>query len=125
MASVFPLTSYHTKRKALTDNTQTTIYTCGDENELAVDVTGLSVAAISAFADTATVEIFSTIENATFTLVFRGPVEADYPLQLEGLPVHMVVGDIIKVTATAGATHNLHVHLSGIKTTRAPKAAGA
>ncbi len=122
MSSVFPLAPYHTKSKALTDNTQTTVYTCGDEKELAFDVTGLSVVATTANADTCTLERFSAIDSATYTLVFKGVVEADFPLQLEGLPIHMVVGDIIKATATAGATHTLHVHISGVKTTRSPGA---
>ncbi len=122
MASVFPLANYHTKHKLLTVNTSVVIYTCGDHGELAFDWTAISVAAKTANADTCTVEIFSVIDNATYTIVFLGPVEADFPLQIELLPIHMVPGDIIKCTATAAATHNLDVHVSGVKTTRAPDA---
>jgi len=124
VASVFPLSLYFTKSVVLGTNAAITLYTCGAEQELAFDVTGISVAAASAFADTCTLERYSVIDNATYTLVYRGPVEADYPLQLEGLPIHMVVGDRIQATATAGATHALHAHISGIKTTRAPLARG-
>ncbi len=124
MASVFPLAGYFTKSVALSTNNATTIYTCGDEKELAFDVTGLSVAATTANADTCTLTRFSVIDNVTYTLVFLGSVEADFPLQVEGLPIHMVVGDIIKATATAGATHTLHAHISGVKTTRSTKSPG-
>jgi hypothetical protein len=119
MASVFPRTSYFTKHVALTTNALTTIYTCGDSQELAFDVTGLSVSATTAFADT--VSLYHTVGGTDWCLVFLGPVEADYPLQLEGLPIHLVPGDIIKAQATAGATHTLHVHLSGLRTTRTPE----
>ena len=125
MASVFPLSSYFTKSVALANNSQTILYTCGADKELAFDVTGLSIVAITANADTATLERFSVIDNATYTLVFKGPVEADFPLQIEGLPIHMVPGDIIYATATAGSTHTLHAHISGVKTTRSPKPPGA
>lgn len=120
MAAVQAAVNYYTKSVALANNSQTVLYTCGTDKELAFDVTGISVAATSANADTATLERYSVIDNATYTLVYRGPVEADYPLQLEGLPIHMVPGDIIYVTATAGATHALHAHVSGVKTTRTP-----
>ncbi len=120
MASVFPLANYFTKRVALTDNTLTTIYTCGDQGEIAFDVTGLSVTAITANADTCS--LYDTNGGTDWCLVFRGPVEVDFPLQLEGLPIHLVSGDIIKAQATAGATHTLHVHLSGVKMTRVPAA---
>ncbi len=118
MASVFPLSNYHTKRVALSTNNLTTIYTCGDEGELAYDVTGLSVSATTAFADTCS--LYDVNGGTAWCLVFKGPVEADYPLQLEGLPVHLIVGDIIKAQATNGAVHTLHVHLSGVKLTRSP-----
>jgi len=120
VSAVFPLTSYYTKSVALSSNALTTIYTCGEQQELAFDVTGISVAATSANADTCTIIRRQTLDSTDYTLVFLGPVEADYPLQLEGLPIHLVPGDIIKAQATAGATHTLHVHLSGIKTTRTP-----
>src|SRR5258708_3419932 len=105
MASVHPLSNYYTKHVALSSNAKTTIYTCGDNGELAFDVTGLSVSASTANADTCTLIHYTIVDTTEYTLVFLGPVEADYPLQLEGLPIHMVVGDIIKATATAGATH--------------------
>jgi hypothetical protein len=120
MASVFPLANYYTKHVAIADNTLDTIYTCGDQGELAFDVTGLSVTATTANADTCS--LYHTVGGTDFCLVFKGPVEADYPLQIEGLPIHMVPGDIIKAQATAGGTHTLHVHISGQKTTRSPKA---
>ncbi len=125
MSSVFPLAGYHTKSKALTTNNQTVLYTCNEQTELAFDVTGLSCAATTANADTCTFERYSIVDNVTYTLVFKGPVEADYPLQIEGLPIHMVPGDIIYATATAGATHTLHAHISGVKTTRSTKPLGA
>ena len=118
MASVFPLSNYYTKSLALSDNNLTTLYTCGDQSELAFDVTGLSVSATTANADTCSV--YHTVGGTNFCFVFKGPVEADFPLQIEGLPIHMVPGDIIKVQATAGATNALHAHISGIKTTRTP-----
>ncbi len=124
MASVFPLASYFTKSVVLSTNNQTILYTCGADKELSFDVTGLTVTAITVNADTATLERFSVVDNATYTLVFKGPVEADFPLQVEGLPVHMVPGDIIYATATAGATHTLHAHISGVKTTRSIKSPG-
>lgn len=122
MASVFPLANYHTKSVALSTTSLTTIYTCGDAQELAFDVTGLSAVASDGNADTVTFHRFSVIDNATYILVFHGAVEADFPLQIEGLPIHMVPGDIIKATATAGGTHTVHVHISGVKTTRSPDA---
>ncbi len=118
MSSVFPLANYHTKRVALTDNTLTTIYTCGDEGEIAYDVTGLSVTATTANADTCS--LYDRNGGTDWCLCFKGVVEADFPLQIEGLPIHLIAGDIIKAQATAGATHTLHVHLSGVKTVRAP-----
>ena len=118
MASVFPLANYYTKHLALADNTLDTVYTCGDQGELAFDVTGLSVSATTANADTCS--LYHTVGGTDFCLVFKGPVEADYALQLEGLPIHMQPGDVIKAQATAGGTHTLHVHLSGQKLTRSP-----
>ncbi len=118
MAAVFPLANYHTKHVALADNTLDTIYTCGDEGEIAFDVTGLSVTATTANADTCS--LYHNVGGTNFCLVFLGVVEADFSLQIEGLPIHMKVGDIIKAQATAGGTHTLHVHLSGQKTVRAP-----
>lgn len=120
MASVFPLANYYTLHKALSTNAETLIYTCGAQGELSFDVTGLSVSATTANSDTCTLVHYTLVDAVKYTLVFLGPVEADYPLQLEGLPIHMVVGDIIYATATAGATHTLHAHISGVKTTRAP-----
>jgi hypothetical protein len=121
MASVFPLANYYTKSAALADNNLTTIYTAGDEGELAFDVTGISVAASTANADTCTIIRHQARDNTDYTLVFKGPVEADFPLQIEGLPIHLSPGDIIKAQATAGATHTLHIHVTGQKTTRSPK----
>ncbi len=116
MASVFPLANYLTKHVALTDNNITTVYTNGDEGEVAFDVTGLSVAATTANADTCS--LYHASGGTDWVLVFKGPVEADFPLQLEGLPIHMKGTDAIKATASAGATHTLHVSLSGVKTVR-------
>ena len=118
MASVFPLANYFTKHLALTANSLTTLYTCGDEGELVFDVTGLSISATTANADTCS--IYHTVGGTDFCLVFRGPIEPDFPLQLEGLPIHMRSGEIIKVTPTAAATNTLHAHISGVKTTRGP-----
>lgn len=118
MAAVQPLANYHTKRVALTGNTLTTIYTCGDDGEIAYDVTGVLVSATTAFADTCS--LYDTSGGTDWCIVFKGPVEADFPLQIEGLPIHLVPGEVIKAQATAGATHTLHVHLSGVKTVRAP-----
>ncbi len=120
MASVFPLANYYTKHKLLSTATAVTVYTCGDEGEIAFDLTGISVSAKSAFADTCTVEIFSVVDNVTYTLVNLGPIEADFPLQLELIPIHMVKGDIVKCTGTGAATHNLDAHVSGVKTMRTP-----
>ncbi len=116
MASVFPLSSYVTKHVALSDNNLTTVYTNGDEGEVAFDVTGLSVAATAAFADTCS--LYHASGGTDWVLVFKGPVEADFPLQLEGLPIHLKGTDAIKATASAGATHTLHVSMSGVKTVR-------
>jgi hypothetical protein len=124
MASVFPLTSYDTKHVSLTTTAKTTIYTAGDQQELAFDVTGLSATASDGTADTVTFIHYTVVDATEYVLVFRGPVETDYPLQLEGLPIHMVPGDIIKATSTlATGSHPTHIHLSGIKTTRTPEAA--
>ncbi len=118
MASVFPLANYHTKNLALSANSLTTLYTCGDQGEIAFDVTGLSVSATTANADTCSV--YHTVGGTDFCLVFKGPVEADFPLQIEGLPIHMQAGDIIKVNPTAAASNALHAHISGVKIIRAP-----
>src|SRR5215469_9826977 len=107
MASVFPLASYFTKSLALSNTTKTTVYTCGDQGELGFDVTGLAAVASDA---------------SEYVLVFNGAVETDYPLQLEGLPIHLVPGDAIKATSNgAFGAHPTHVHISGQKTTRSPK----
>lgn len=125
MSSVFPLSNYFTKSVPLADNNLDTIYTCGEQGEISFDVTGLSVAATTANADTCTLVRYQQSDTTNYTLVFKGPVEADYPLQLEGLPIHLVPGDIIKAQATAGGTHTLHVHISGLRRVRDPKAQGA
>ncbi len=116
MASVFPLSNYLTKHVALSDNNLTTVYTNGDDGEIAFDVTGLSVAATTANADTCS--LYHASGGTDWVLVFKGVVEADFPLQIEGLPIHLKGTDAIKAAATAGATHTLHVSLSGIKTVR-------
>ncbi len=114
--------SYFTLSGALGNNNQTTIYTCGDQKEEYADVTGITVAASTANADTCTVERLQSSDTTAYTIVFKGPVEADYPLQIEGLPIHLTKGDAIKLTATAGATHALHWHISINKVTRSPGA---
>lgn len=121
MASVHPNVSYYTKRTALNTNALTTIYTCGDQQELAFDVTGISVAATSANADTCSIYINSG--GSDWCIVYRGPVEADFPLQIEGLPIHLVPGEYIRAQATNAATNILHVHVSGLRTTRTAVAA--
>ena len=122
MASVFPLASYYTKSLSLTNTTKTTVYTCGDQAELAFDVTGLSAVASDGTADKVTFIRYQAADATEYVLVFNGPVETDYPLQLEGLPIHLVPGDAIKATSNgASGTHPTHVHISGQKTTRSPK----
>lgn len=118
MASVHPNVSYYTKRTALTTNALTTIYTCGDQQELAYDVTGISVAATSANADVCSLYINSG--GSDWCIVFQGPVEIGFPLQIEGLPIHLVPGEFIRAIAANAATNILHVHVSGLRTTRTP-----
>jgi len=120
MAAVHDHVNYYTKRTALNSNALTTIYTCGDQQELAFDVTGITVAATSANTDQCSIYINSG--GADWCIVFKGPVEVDFPLQIEGLPIHMVPGEIIRAQATNAATNILHVHVSGIRTTRTPMA---
>lgn len=120
MASVFPSASYNTKSGALTDNTLVTAYTCGDQGESYADVTGISVVASTANADTCSIYRHQASDNADYALVFKGPVEADFGLQLEGLPIHLTTGDAIKLQAAAGATHTLHYHISLNKITKTP-----
>lgn len=115
-ASIFPGTNYYTKRVALTTNALTTIYTCGDQQELAFDITGLSVSATSANADTCS--LYDASGGTDWCIVFLGAVGPSLPLQVDGLPIHLVRGDVIKAQATAGLTHPLHVHLTGQKTVR-------
>src|SRR5215510_4756209 len=122
MASVFPLANYYTKHVALTGTSKATIYTCGDQQELAFDVTGLSATASDGAPDTVTLIHLTAVDSTEYVLVFKGPVEADYPLQIEGLPLHMVPGDVIKAQSSAASVaHPTHVHLSGVKTTRSPE----
>jgi hypothetical protein len=118
VASVHPNVSYYTKRTALTTNALTTIYTCGDQQELAYDVTGISVAATSANADVCSLYINSG--GSDWCIVFQGPVEIGFPLQIEGLPIHLVPGEFIRAIAANAATNILHVHVSGLRTTRTP-----
>jgi hypothetical protein len=122
VASVFPLASYYTKSLSLTNTTKTTVYTCGDQAELAFDVTGLSAVASDGTADKVTFIRYQAADATEYVLVFNGPVETDYPLQLEGLPIHLVPGDAIKATSSgASGAHPTHIHISGQKTTRSPK----
>ncbi len=114
--------NYYTKSGALSVNTVITAYTCGDQGEEFADVTGITVAASTANADTCTVARLQATDATPYTLVFKGPVEADFPLQIEGLPIHLTKGDAIKLTATAGATNALHYHISINKITRSPGA---
>ncbi len=112
--------SYFTKSGALADNNSTTVYTCGDQGEKYADVTGISVVASTANADTCSVYRRQASDTTDYALVFKGPVEADFGLQIEGLPIHLTTGDSIKLTATAGATHTLHYHISINKITSTP-----
>jgi len=120
MASVFPTGSYFTKSGALADNNLTTVYTVGDQGEKYADVVGITVAASAAFADTCSVYRRQASDTTDYALVFKGAVEADFPLQIEGLPIHLTAGDLIKLQATAGATHTLHYHISINKITSTP-----
>src|SRR5580704_9699299 len=121
MASVFPLASYYTKSLALTSTTKTTVYTCGDQGELGFDVTGLSAVASDGTPDKVTFIRYQAADASEYVIVFNGAVETDYPLQLEGLPIHLVPGDAIKATSNgASGAHPTHVHISGQKTTRSP-----
>src|SRR5262245_25687654 len=122
MPSVFPLANYYTRHLSLTGTSKTTIYTCGDQQELAFDVTGLSATAADGTPDTVTLIHQTAVDATEYVLVYRGAVETDYPLQIEGLPLHMVPGDAIKAqSSAASASHPTHVHLSGVKTTRSPE----
>src|ERR1700730_10575389 len=122
MASVFPLANYFTKSLALANTTKTTVYTCGDQGELGFDVTGLSAVASDGTADKVTFIRLQASDATEYVLVFNGAVETDFPLQLEGLPIHLVPGDAIKATPNgASASHPTHIHVSGQKTTRSPK----
>jgi hypothetical protein len=123
MSAVFPLASYFTKSLSLTSTSKTTMYTCGDQAELAFDVTGLSAVASDGTADKVTFIRYQAADATEYVLVFNGPVETDYPLQLEGLPIHLVPGDAIKAQSNgASGSHPTHIHISGQKTTRSPKA---
>jgi hypothetical protein len=122
MSSVFPLANYYTKSLALTGTTKTTVYTCGEQGELGFDVTGLSAVASDGTADRVTFVRLQAADASEYVLVCNGAVETDYPLQLEGLPIHLVPGDAIKATSSgASGAHPTHVHISGIKLTRSPK----
>ena len=122
MTAVFPLASYFTKSLSLTSTSKTTMYTCGDQAELAFDVTGLSAVASDGTADKVTFIRYQAADATEYVLVFNGPVETDYPLQLEGLPIHLVPGDAIKAQSNgASGSHPTHIHISGQKTTRSPK----
>lgn len=119
MSSVFPLGDYFTKSVALTSTAKTTIYTCGDQKESTFDVTGLSAVASDGTADKVTFIRYQQADATEYVLVFNGPVETDYPLQLEGLPIHLVPGDVIKATSNgASGSHPTHIHISGVKTRR-------
>ena len=104
--------NYFTKAGALSDNNLTTVYTCGDQGEKQAEVTGITVAASTANADTCTVKRRQASDSTDYTIVFKGVVEADYPLQIEGLPIHLTTGESIKLQATAGATNALHYHIT-------------
>ena len=112
--------NYYTKSGALSDNNLTTIYTCGDQKEKYADVVGISVSATSAFTDTVTVKRGQASDSTDYVLTFTAPVEIDFPLQIEGLPIHLTTGDTIKLQATAGASHTLHYHISINKLTSTP-----
>ena len=114
MSAVFPLASYFTKSLSLTSTSKTTMYTCGDQAELAFDVTGLSAVASDGTADKVTFIRYQAADATEYVLVFNGPVETDYPLQLEGLPIHLVPGDAIKAQSNgASGSHPTHIHISG------------
>jgi len=122
MASVFPLANYYTKSLSLTTTAKTTVYTCGDQGELGFDVTGLSAVASDGTADRVTFIRLQASDATEYVLVFNGAVETDFPLQIEGLPIHLVPGDQIKATSNgASGAHPTHIHISGQKTTRSPK----
>jgi hypothetical protein len=116
--TTFPLTSYFTKRVALNSNALTTVYTCGEQQELAFDVVAITVSASSANPDTCSV--YDASGGTDWCLIFLGAVGAAAPLQIDGLPIHLVPGDAIKAAATAGTTHPLHIHVTGLKMTRTP-----
>ncbi len=118
MADVFPLAAYHTKHVALSDNTLTTVYTNGEDGEIAFDALGISVAATTANADTCS--LYHASGGTDYCLVFLGAVGAAAPLQFANIPIHLKGTDAIKAIATAGGTHTLHVTVTGIKTVRAP-----
>jgi len=119
MASVFPLANYYTKGVSLTSTSKTTLYTCGDQGEKAFDVTGLLAVASDGTADTVTFHV--TLSGTEYVLIYQGTVEANFPLQIEGLPVHMEAGDILKATCgAASSSHPTHIFVTGQKTVRAP-----
>jgi len=79
MSAVFPLASYFTKSLSLTSTSKTTMYTCGDQAELAFDVTGLSAVASDGTADKVTFIRYQAADATEYVLVFNGPVETDDP----------------------------------------------
>lgn len=115
--------NYYTKAVSLTSTSKTTIYTCGDQGELAFDVTGLTAVASDGTADTVT--FHATLNGTEYVLIYQGTVEANFPLTVEGLPVHLATGDIIKATSgAASGSHPTHIFVSGQKTVRAPDQRG-
>jgi hypothetical protein len=120
MVSVFPLATYHSKSVALTSTAKTVVYTCNEQSELAFDVTALVATASDGTADSVTFSRLQHSDNTEYVIIYRGAVAANYPLMLEGMPIHMVPGEIIYATSTsANASNPTHIHISGAKTTRA------
>jgi len=106
---------------ALTSTTKTTIYTCGEQGELAFDVTWLLAVASDGTPDTISFSRLQHSDGAEYVIVHGVTVAAAAPYSLECMPIHLVPGEVIYATSgSAVVAHPTHIHITGLKMARLP-----
>lgn len=112
--AVFPVSNYRTKPFVLT-GAKDSVLTC--VSPFWYDVTRIRVSIGTGSAGTAKLIYFNLADNVEYILNDAGNVAVGYPLDEECDPLHMEVGDIIKITASVA---NMHAFVSYVLGSNAP-----
>ena len=112
MSTVFPQANYQTTVTALANTNKTTVFSVNAAEE-SVSVTSISINDATGSAAAGPVIVYITLGTGITERVFlyrATDLEADWPLEIIGRPIHLKAGGTIAVTAD----NNVNVWVSWI-----------